>query len=184
VLTVKSNFTLAAAGTLQIEINGTTPGTGYDQVKLTSASSVITLAGDLAITATNGLVTNSTFVIVTNSGSAAVSGTFASKPQGFTFFASGYWWRVSYTGGSGNDVTLTIVAPPSTPLATPTWVSNAFTQLTITGDSNLAYQLQASTNLSNWTTLLTTNAPALPFNWTDTNAGSFLKRFYRVLHGP
>ena len=42
----------------------------------------------------------------------------------------------------------------------------------------------ASTNLSNWTTLLTTNSPPVPFNWTDTNAGSFLKRFYRVLLGP
>ncbi len=187
VLTVKSNFTLAAAGSLQIEINGTAPGTGYDQVKLTSASSVITLAGDLAITATNGLAINTTFVIVTNSGSAAVSGTFAGKPQGFTFFASGYWWRVSYTGGNGNDVTLTIVAPPATPLVTPTSVSNGFAQLTVTGDSNLAYQVQASTNLANpasWTTLLVTNSPTVPFNWTDTNAGSFIKRFYRVLLGP
>jgi autotransporter-associated beta strand protein len=184
VLTVKSNFALGATGTLQVEINGTTPGSGYDQVKLTSASSVITLAGNLAIVATNGLAINSTFVILTNSGSAAVTGTFAGKPPGFTFFTSGYWWRVSYAGGSGNDVTLTIVPPPATPLVTPALLSLGFAQLTVTGDSNLAYQLQASTNLSNWTTLLTTNAPPLPFSWIDTNAGSFLKRFYRVLLGP
>ena len=77
-----------------------------------ASTSVISLAGGLAIVATNGLATNATFVIITNSGSAAVSGTFVRKPQGFTFSASGYWWRMNCTGGSGNDVTLTIVAPP------------------------------------------------------------------------
>jgi autotransporter-associated beta strand protein len=183
-LTVKSNFTLNAGGTLQIEINGTAPGSGHDQVKLTSASSVITLAGDLAIIATNGLATNTTFVILTNSGSAAVSGMFTGKPQGFTFFTSGHWWRVSYAGGNGNDVTLTVASPPAKPLITTSLVTNGFPRLIITGGSNLAYQVQASTNLSNWMTLLATNPPALPFIWSDTNAGGFLKRFYRVLLGP
>jgi len=44
--------------------------------------------------------------------------------------------------------------------------------------------VQASTNMVNWTDLFVTNAPPLPFNWTDTNASSFPKRFYRVLVGP
>ncbi len=46
VMTVNSNYTLNAAGTLQMEILGTTPGTQYDQLKVTGASSLVTLAGD------------------------------------------------------------------------------------------------------------------------------------------
>jgi hypothetical protein len=57
----------------------------------------------------------------------------------------------------------------------------------IAGATGYNYTVQASTNLANpagWTNLLVTNSPTLPFNWTDTNASNFLKRFYRVLLGP
>ena len=74
--------------------------------------------------------------------------------------------------------------PTSAPVVVPAVLTNASVRLTLTGDSNYTYELQASTNLSNWTTLLTTNSPAPPLNWTDTNAGNFLRRFYRVLLGP
>jgi hypothetical protein len=57
-------------------------------------------------------------------------------------------------------------------------------QLLLNAGSNRVWLVQGSTNLTNWSTLLTTNPPSTPFNWTDTNAGSFLKRFYRVLLGP
>ncbi|MCY7418998.1 MAG: hypothetical protein LH650_10970, partial [Chloroflexi bacterium] len=45
--------------------------------------------------------------LIDNAGPAAVSGTFAAKPQDSAFTASGYSWSISYTGGTGNDVTLT-----------------------------------------------------------------------------
>jgi hypothetical protein len=38
----------------------------------------------------------------------AVNGTFAGKANGSVFRASGYNWRINYTGGDGNDVTLTV----------------------------------------------------------------------------
>lgn len=180
VLTVKSNFTLGAGGSLLIEIDGT----GHDQVRLTNASSVIALSGELIVSAATGLATGATFVIVSNAGSAAVGGTFAGRPEGFTFSASGYWWRVSYIGGSGNDVSLTIVPPPAQPLVASASLSNALVQFSITGDTNLAYQVQTSTNLADWTTLQTTNVVTPSFGWSDTNTGSFLRRFYRVLLGP
>ena len=54
--------------------------------------------------------------------------------------------------------------------------------LTITGAVANSYTIMAVTNLSNpqWVTLLTTNSPALPFTFTDTNA-DLPQRFYRVL---
>jgi endonuclease G len=53
--------------------------------------------------------------------------------------------------------------------------------LTITGAVANSYTIMAVTNLSNpqWVTLLTTNSPALPFTFTDTNA-DLPQRFYRV----
>jgi len=46
------------------------------------------------------------------------------------------------------------------------------------------YTVQVSTNLVTWTNLLTTNPVAMPFNWADTNAAGFNRRFYRLLLGP
>jgi hypothetical protein len=43
--------------------------------------------------------------------------------------------------------------------------------------------VQASTNLTQWSTVFLTNSPALPFAWTDTNSAA-PGRFYRVKLGP
>lgn len=108
---ITGNYALAAGGTLQIEINGTTAGTQYDQVKVQGAASTVTLAGALDIIAAPGLAVGGTFTILDNTGSTAVSGTFANLPQGMEFYEDGQWWRISYTGGTGNDVVLTRIAP-------------------------------------------------------------------------
>jgi hypothetical protein len=54
----------------------------------------------------------------------------------------------------------------------------------INGDFGPDYSIQASTNLMNWATIFTTNSPALPFNWIDTQSGQWPAQFYRVLLGP
>lgn len=53
----------------------------------------------------------------------------------------------------------------------------------IGGAAGYTYTVQASTNLSVWTTLLTTNPPVLPFTWTDSVATNHPTRFYRVTIG-
>ena len=57
-------------------------------------------------------------------------------------------------------------------------------RLDVAGDDGPDYTIQASTNLTNWADLFTTNQPPLPFNWADTNAGRYPFRFYRVIIGP
>jgi autotransporter-associated beta strand protein len=117
IMQVKGNYTLAANATLQIEMNGTVPGTQYDQINLNGGSGIVTLAGSLQIITNANLTVGSSFVIITNSGTAPVIGTFAGLPQNHAFLSSGLWWRINYSGGSGNGVVLTVLpanyAPPT-----------------------------------------------------------------------
>jgi hypothetical protein len=54
----------------------------------------------------------------------------------------------------------------------------------VTGAIGWNYTVQASTNLTAWTNVLTTNPAALPFNWMDAGATNLPRRFYRVLLTP
>jgi hypothetical protein len=98
------------AGTgLTVNLNGTAAGTQYDQLRVTGA---VNLSGPLAVTAGNAAALGDTFVILDNDGADAVTGTFAWLPEGATLAGGGQVFRVSYVGGTGNDVTLTRVVPP------------------------------------------------------------------------
>jgi hypothetical protein len=54
----------------------------------------------------------------------------------------------------------------------------------IDGSAGPDYIVLVSTNLSNWTGISTSTPATLPITVTDTNAGAFPRRFYRVLLGP
>lgn len=113
------------------------------------------------------------FGIITNTGSLGVNGTFANRPQGLGFVAGNTnWFRISYNGGSGNDVLLSRIATPADPTLSGL-LTNGVPRLTFSGTANVNYQVLASTNLMNWTTILTTNPPALPLIWTDIAATDF-----------
>ena len=53
----------------------------------------------------------------------------------------------------------------------------------VNGSSGLKLQIQSSMNLSDWNTILITNAPSMPFVWTNTISDS-PPNFYRLLGGP
>jgi hypothetical protein len=59
-------------------------------------------------------------------------------------------------------------------------------QIQVKGPLGPDYILLGSTNLApgSWTSLLTNTPAASPFVITDTNAGLFSKRFYRIQLGP
>jgi autotransporter-associated beta strand protein len=180
--TVVSNYTVSAGGALRISINGTNAGSQYSRVAVRGGNSgTVTLAGALNVVAVPGLATNSTFVIVDNDGTDAVSGTFVGLANNATFFQSGYTWRISYVGGTGNDVTLTILAAtqpvletqwsaPSLTLSWPDWAS--------------AYSLYNSTSLAPspvWVPV--TNIPVLNSNKLSVvlPASSSGNRFFRLM---
>jgi len=114
------NFSLAAAAALNVEINDTAAGTGYDQVRAVGS---VTLGGNLNLIPTISPAAGATFTIIDNDGADAVIGTFAGLAEGATITSGGTKYRISYTGGTGNDVTLTSLGPVggggSTPTPTP-----------------------------------------------------------------
>ena len=135
-------LTLTAGSTLTIEINGTTVGTQYDRVNVTGGVTLgnATLNMVLGFTPSAG----QTFTIIANDLSDAVGGIFSGLPEGSIFTVGAGRFRISYVGGTGNDVTLTAIVPPT--------IAKAFGTLAV---------------LVNGTTTLT-------FTLADPNAGTAL----------
>ncbi len=56
------------------------------------------------------IVVGTVYTFINNDGADAVSGTFSSYAEGSSYVSGGVTYRVSYVGGTGNDVTLTILS--------------------------------------------------------------------------
>src|SRR5437667_69851 len=91
------------------QLNGTKAVTGCDQLNVTGSVNLggATLSGTLGFSPPNG----TSFTIINNDGGDAVIGTFAGLPEGSTVVLSGQSLQISYVGGTGNDVVLSVVAP-------------------------------------------------------------------------
>jgi uncharacterized repeat protein (TIGR01451 family) len=112
----------SGAPSFVVQVNGTTAGSGYDQLNVTGTVSLTgaSLSGTMGFTPPTG----ATFVLINNDGADAIVGTFAGLAEGATVTFSGQAFKISYVGGSGNDVVLsaakpnlamnTSVAPPGT----------------------------------------------------------------------
>ena len=101
---------LAEGSTFAAEILS---ATSFDQLGVTGT---VTLSNaTLGLTLANGITlpVNTNFKIIDNDGADAVDGTFANLPEGATLIVDRYTFTVSYRGGDGNDVVLTVtnVAP-------------------------------------------------------------------------
>lgn len=114
---------LVLSGEYQFELGGTDPCDGYDQLKVLNAASS---ASAVQFDASTAILTTSRyngytpeqgdeFVIIDQAGDKAVSGTFKDLPEGATFTQNGVVFKISYVGGDGNDVTLTVQNSPTAP---------------------------------------------------------------------
>lgn len=113
--------TLTLNGEYQFELGGDEPCDGYDQIVVTSTTgTTVTFDADAATLTTsryNGYTPEQgqVFTIIENEGSEAVSGTFKGLVEGATFEQNGIVFKISYVGGDGNDVTLTVQNVPTVP---------------------------------------------------------------------
>ncbi len=106
-MTVNGNYNLAAAGSIQIEVNGPTACTEHDRL---SVNGNVALAGSLNLVLPPAYTPaiGTQFIIVDNDGSDAISGQFSGLPERQVFVANATeLFQISYRGGTGNDVTLT-----------------------------------------------------------------------------
>jgi hypothetical protein len=107
------------ASDLAIVINGTTPGdgTGATYTQLTVAGDVNITGVDLILSGSHVPAEGQTFILVDNLGANAITGTFNGLPEGALITSAPFntrWARISYVGGTGNDVVLTVLAPDYT----------------------------------------------------------------------
>lgn len=94
------------SGTLSMELNGLIAGSEYDQLQV---GGTVTLGGPLAIVRGFNPVIGNSFKLIDNIGTGTVVGTFSGLSEGATFNGDGMRFKVTYTGGDGNDVVLTRV---------------------------------------------------------------------------
>lgn len=72
--------------------------------------------------------------------------------------------------------------PPNLQLTRSLWRTNRQFQFRVAGTSGQSYVIEGSTNLVQWTLLLTNSATL--YDFTDTNAAQFPHRVYRAILGP
>jgi autotransporter-associated beta strand protein len=127
-------LTLNGGSFFNVDLNGTTVGSGYDQVSVIGTVT-LSLTSNLVVNVGGALALGNKFFITLNDGSDLVTGTFA---QGGTVTANnGYVFLIDYldngdSGTVGNDISLTLTAVPEP----STWIGAAlalgaigFTQL-------------------------------------------------------
>ncbi|HXU77341.1 MAG TPA: hypothetical protein VN794_12285, partial [Methylomirabilota bacterium] len=107
-LTVTGACVFASSGTLSVFLGGTNAGVTHDQLQCGAAvnlgSAHLVISRDPNFLPAIG----SSFTILSKTGAGAVTGTFAGLPQGASTNVGGIFFQVSYAGGDGNDVTLTV----------------------------------------------------------------------------
>ncbi len=167
---VNGNFTLSSNTILTTAINS--------GCRLSVTGSVNLASAMLSIFSAFSGAPGTIYTNILNDGADAIVGTFTNLPEGSLLQSNNVPLRISYIGGSGNDLTFTVLAKPS--FTNATVLNNKRIQLAGTGASNQPIIIQASTNLSQWLDLTTNSVTGGVFSFTDSNAPSFTRRFYRA----
>ena len=176
-----SNFNaFPGSGVLQVELNGTTPGSGHDQLNVRGTVNLngITLGGSLGFASAVG----NQFTVINNDGADAITGTFTGLPQNANFHIGSEKFTITYTGGSGNDVVLRRLVTPPVPTLKIEPAPLALVRL-LWPTSAVGFTLQFNTNLNetaNWTAA-SPPPVVIGANHVVTNATTGQQRFYRLL---
>lgn len=132
---------LPSTTNLVIDIDGTTVNTQYKQLAidgLVTINNASLLYTGSSYVPTGGEV----FTILANDGTDAVVGNFNGLPEGATinnFLGSTKSARISYIGGTGNDVTITVCSIPTLSIATYPNAVCIGSQVTLTASGALSY---------------------------------------------
>ena len=108
------NFTQTATGQLFEQIGGLIPGLEYGQI---AVNGTVNLDGSLHVTLINGFAPHpgDQFTVINNQGTQPIVGTFVGLAEGDIIYSGLYGFSVSYVGGDGNDLVLTMDHLSNTP---------------------------------------------------------------------
>jgi autotransporter-associated beta strand protein len=118
ILTVNNQVTFQAGSTFNLEVNGSTPGNGYDQLVTTGP---VSLAGSLAFTFGTFTPTGHDILfLINNTGAGTTTGTFQYADNSKIGTFDGCDWYITYDANNaaspslngGNDVAVYSVAIP------------------------------------------------------------------------
>ena len=173
-ITVNGNYT--HVGRLNIELGGMTAGSQFDQLIVTGQAN---LAGGMSVLLKNGYLPNvgDSFQVVSwgtrNGGFRSIFG---------LDLGNGRVLAANYTN---TTLLLETQSGPVTPgKLTLVPSENGGWQVRLTAGTTDQYGIEASTNLLDWTRLLTTNAPLGVIVCDDPDAANCPYRFYRAVLVP
>jgi len=107
-----SNVTFSASGSLTVQLTGPTPGSGYDQLNVTGTNALNGATLNVIPAFTTPVALGQQFIILNNNGGQPITGTFNGLAEGASITAANYKFTISYVGGTGNDVVLTLTSIP------------------------------------------------------------------------
>jgi len=107
ILTINSALTFNSLSTYQCVLKRTT-------IKVSKATVLgVTINSNVPFTfvdtGTGTLATGTVFTVINNTSANPIFGTFSNLADGSVFTSNGNNFQVSYEGGTGNDLTLTVV---------------------------------------------------------------------------
>jgi autotransporter-associated beta strand protein len=111
------NLSMFDTSALKVDLNGPGVGTEYDQVNVAGS---VNLNADGGAGGTLDVVVGFTpkagdaFTLINNDGNDPVAGNFNGLLEGGVFSVGALKFRITYVGGSGNDVVLTAIGDTST----------------------------------------------------------------------
>lgn len=174
------NAGISASGIVRMELNGTTPGTGYDQLNVRGTVNLagVALQPVLGFTAPTG----AQFDLISNDRTDPVLGTFTGLADGKKLYIGGVLYQVNYEFGGkpGNDVALQGLDTPPPPTLLIEKIPPGSVRL-IWPTNDPPFSLQTTTNLpaTNWLAALPLPT-VIGTNNVVTNTASDLERFYRL----
>jgi hypothetical protein len=114
-LDINGNYIQTSTGTLVSSIVA-----DFDSLDRLQVSGNVTLDGHLTMDLASGTPVNGqVYTLINHTGVTPIAGTFIGIPQGTILTLGGHAFLVSYTGGDGNDLTLTAIDIPVMTIASP-----------------------------------------------------------------
>jgi len=164
---------------LNIHLNGTNVG---EYGRLVASGDVRLYGGRLLPSAGFNPRSGQVYTIVEKTSPGPITNAFLG-PEGIITYLNGMPFRISYVGGDGNDVTLTVVTPVPIVLSGIQRPFDTQSVFSYSADVGLRYAVERSATLTNWTTIRSDTANVNPMTVTDTAATNRMN-FYRVRRLP